>query len=516
MKRTIRYYRLIWLKNDLPAGVSVFFVALPLCLGIALASGAPLYAGLLSGIIGGIVVGLISGSQLAVSGPAAGLTTVVAASILANGDYRIFLLSVVIAGLFQLLLGIFRLGVIAYYFPSSVIKGMLAAIGIILISKQIPIALGYDQPDFWTSGIFGLFTNQDFLGNIASLNQHVSKSVILISVLSMLVLIAFQFPILKKIKVLPSALLIVLIGISANFIFNSTATSLSLKPSQLVYIPSNLFADISFPDFNKLFASTIIWKDGIIIGLLATLETLLCVEAIDKLDIRNRITPVNRELVAQGIGNITCGLLGAIPVTAVVVRGSANIDAGARTKMSAFTHGLLLLIAVLVFPVVLNQIPYASLAAILMITGYNLTKPRLYLNMWALGWKQFLPFIITIIVIVSTDLLIGVSVGLLISIYYIVSSNFKTEFKLSKTMHHGIETFRIKLNTDVTFLNKANLKKTLDGVPERSVLTIDGSECNFIDYDILEIISEFELKAKERNITLNLKGIQKVQISALH
>ena len=516
MKRKIKYYRIIWLQNDLPAGLSVFFVALPLCLGIALASGAPLYAGLLSGIIGGIVVGLISGSQLAVSGPAAGLTTIVAASILANGDYKIFLLSVIIAGIFQLILGLFKLGVIASYFPSSVIKGMLAAIGIILISKQIPIALGYDQPDFWTSGIFGLFTNQDFLGNIASLNQHISRNVIIITILSLLVLTGFQLPVLKKFRILPSALFVVMVGITANFIFSNMSSGMPLKPSQLVFIPSNIFSDIAFPDFKKLFSSTIIWKDGIIIGLLATLETLLCIEAIDKLDIRNRITPINRELIAQGIGNITCGVLGAIPVTAVVVRGAANVDAGARTKMAAFTHGLLLLAAVLAFPFILNKIPYASLASILLITGYNLTKPKLYRSMWDLGWKQFLPFIITILVIVSTDLLIGVSVGLLISIYYIISSNFKTEFKLSKNTHHGIDTYRIKLNTDVTFLNKANLKKTLDGVPERSVLTIDGSECNFIDYDILEIISEFEQKAAERHIILTINGIEKVNVTALH
>jgi MFS superfamily sulfate permease-like transporter len=516
MKRTIRYYRIIWLKNDLPAGLSVFFVALPLCLGIALASGAPLYSGLLSGIIGGLVVSLISGSQLAVSGPAAGLTTVVSASIVAHGDYRVFLLSVIVAGLFQLALGLLKLGVIAYYFPSSVIKGMLAAIGIILISKQIPIALGYDQPDFWTSGIFNLFTDQHFMTNIENFNLHISRGVIIIAVLALLILVLFQRPAFRKLKIIPASLIVVIVGILTSLIFDYTGSGLSLKASQLVHIPSNLFSDISFPRFNQFFSAKDIWKDGIIIGLLATSETLLCIEAIDKLDRRNRITPVNRELVAQGIGNITCGILGAIPITAVVVRGSANVDAGARTKLSAFTHGLFLLLAVLLIPFVLNKIPYASLAAILIITGYNLTKPKLYRNMWSLGWKQFIPFIITIVVIIATDLLIGVIVGLLISVYYIVRSNFKTEFKITKMVHDEMEAYLVKLNTDVTFLNKANLKKTLDEVPGNSMLTIDGSECNFIDYDILEIISEFENKAKERKIKLNMKGIEKVNVTAIH
>jgi MFS superfamily sulfate permease-like transporter len=283
-----------------------------------------------------------------------------------------------------------------------------------------------------------------------------------------------------------------------------------------VNIPSNIFSSISFPDISKLFSSTAIWKDGIIVGLLATLETLLCIEAIDKLDRRNRITPVNRELIAQGLGNITCGFLGAIPMTAVVVRGAANVDAGARTKMSAFTHGLFLLITVLFIPFLLNKIPYASLSAILIVTGYNLAKPKLFRNMWSLGWKQFLPFIITIIVILSTDLLIGVSIGLLISIYFIVQNNFKAEYKITRTTIHGIETEYIKLNSNVTFLNKVNLRKTLDEVPEYSVLTIDGGECNFIDYDILEIISEFENKAKERHIELHLLGIEKVNVTAVH
>jgi len=516
MRRTIRYYRIIWLKYDLPAGLSVFLVALPLCLGIALASGAPLYAGLLSGMIGGLVVSFISGSQLAVSGPAAGLTTVVAASMVSLGDYRIFLLAVIVAGLLQLILGILKLGAVAYYFPSAVIKGMLAAIGIILISKQIPIAFGYDQPDFWTSGFVQLFSPKNFFGNFRNFNQHTSRGAILITVASLIVLIILQLPFSKKLKIVPAPLVVVVIGVIINIIFTNAASKFSLKQTQLVNIPSDIFANIALPKLAKIFSNTEIWKDGAVMALLASLETLLCVEAIDKLDRRNRITPVNRELVAQGIGNITCGLLGAIPITAVVVRGAANVDAGARTKLSAFTHGLFLLLAVLLVPFLLNKIPYASLSAILLITGYNLAKPKLFRNMWSLGWKQFIPFSITIIVILLTDLLVGVTIGLLISTYYIVRNNFKAEYRITETLHLGIETYYIKLNSNVTFLNKVNLRKALDQIEEYSVLTIDGSECNFIDYDILEIISEFDNKARERHIELHLKGIEKVNVTAVH
>ena len=516
MRRTIKYYRIIWLKHDLPAGLSVFLVALPLCLGIALASGAPLYSGLLSGIIGGLVVSIASGSQLAVSGPAAGLTTLVAASIISLGDFRIFLLVVIIAGFFQLVLGLLKLGTIANYFPSAVIKGMLAAIGIILISKQIPLALGYDQPDFWTSGFPQLFSPKNFFGNFEAFNHHITRGAILINVISLLLLIILQLPSAKKLTIIPAPLIVVVISIITNIIFTNAASGYSLKQTQLVNIPSNIFANITFPDFSKLFSSTEIWKDGIFIGLLATLETLLCIEAVDKLDKRNRITPVNRELIAQGIGNMTCGLLGAIPITAVVVRGAANVDAGGRTKLSAFTHGLFLLLAVLFIPFLLNKIPYAALAAILLITGFNLTKPKLFQNMWSLGWKQFVPFIFTIIVILSTDLLIGVSIGLLISFYYIVRNNFKLEYKITQTEFEGIQTHYIKLNSNVTFLNKVNLRKALDEVPEYSVLTIDGTDCTFIDYDILEIISEYANKARDRHIDLHLKEIETVNTTALH
>ena len=329
-------------------------------------------------------------------------------------------------------------------------------------------------------------------------------------------LIFLQLPSSKKLKVIPAPLLVVIISIITNLAFTNGAYGFSLKQTQLVNIPLNVFESVLFPDFSKLFSNTDIWKDGIIIGLLATLETLLCIEAVDKLDKRNRVTPVNRELIAQGIGNMTCGLFGAIPITAVVVRGAANVDAGARTKLSAFTHGLFLLLAILLVPFLLNKIPYASLAAILLVTGYNLSNPKLFRNMWSLGWKQFLPFAITIIVILSTDLLIGVSIGLLCSIYFIVQNNFKADYKIMRRTINGIETEYIKLNSNVTFLNKVKLRKALDDVPEYSVLTIDGSECNFIDYDILEIISEYQNKAHYKHIELHLIGIQTVDITAVH
>lgn len=393
---------------------------------------------------------------------------------------------------------------------------MLAAIGLVLISKQIPIAVGYDQPDFGISSFLNLLSIDHFLGNLNNFNHHITRGAILITIISLVVLIILQLPSAKKLKILPAPLLVVAIGIIINTLFTNLTSDYSLNQTQLVNIPSNVFADITFPDFTQLFNNTEIWKDGIVIGLLATLETLLCIEAIDKLDKRNRITPVNRELIAQGIGNMSCGLVGAIPITAVVVRGSANVDAGARTKLSAFTHGLFLLFAVLLVPFLLNKIPYASLSAILLITGYNLTKPKLYRNMWSLGWKQFMPFILTIFVILATDLLIGVSIGLLLSTYFIIRNNFKAEYKITRKVINGIESEYIKLNSNVTFLNKVSLKKSLDEVAEYSVLTIDGSECNFIDYDILEIISEYENKAKDRHIELRLLGIEKVNVTALH
>ena len=514
LDRTFKYYWLMFKKHDFAAGLTVFLVALPLCLGVALASGAPLYSGILSGIIGGIVVSVISGSQLAVSGPAAGLTTLVSVAIISLGNFETFLLAVIIAGLFQILIGVLKLGVFASYFPSSVIKGMMAAIGIILISKQIPLALGYHQPDFWTSGFIQIFTSKNFLGNLAEFNSNITRSAVLISAISLAILIFLKQPKNKKFNIIPASLVVVIFGIVINYLLTYFGSSYALKTNQLVNIPSNIFAEIKFPDFSKILSNSEIWKDGILIGILATLETLLCIEAMDKLDKHNRITPVNRELIAQGVGNFLCGVLGAIPLTAVVVRGSANIQAGAKTKVSAFVHGVFLLLSVLLIPFLINLIPYASLSAILILTGFGLTKLKIYKSLFKLGLKQFIPFISTIIIILVTDLLIGVSIGLLISVYYIIKENFKENYNLEKNHLQGLDYYTLKLHSNVTFLNKVEIKNTLDKVPPYSELTIDGSDVHFIDYDVLEIISDFVTKAHDRHIELKLINIQIVETAA--
>lgn len=514
--RRFRYNRIIWLRHDLPAGLSVFFVAIPLCLGIALASGAPLYSGLLSGIIGGVVVSLASGSALSVSGPAAGLTTLVAVSIGTLGDFQTFLLAVIVAGLFQVLLGALRLGIISHYFPSSVIKGMLAAIGIMLMANQLPVALGYDQPDFWTGGFVHLFDSGNFFGQLDEFRMHLTPGAILITLLSLIVLGLFQLKTAKRLKFIPAPLVAVILASLFAFAFSRLTPALALRPAQFVQIPGAVLSQITFPDLSRIFSDVQIWKYGALIGGLASLETLLCVEAVDKLDHHNRITPVNREMFAQGIGNMLCGLLGAIPMTAVVVRGAANANAGGRTRMASFTHGVLLLLAVLLIPWALNLIPYAALAAVLLITGYNLSRPSMYTKMWMLGWKQFLPFVITILMVLCTDLLIGVSIGLILSIYFIIQSNFKIDYQISKTTEFEIDHYYIKLNRVVTFLNKVKLRHALEQIPEYSVLTIDGTESSFIDHDILEVISEFEQKAHDRHIETELKNIRKVSLTSHH
>ncbi len=514
IQRSFKYYRMMLVRHDFAAGLTVFLVALPLCLGIALASGAPVYAGLISGIIGGIVVTLISGSQLSVSGPAAGLTTLVAASIIGLGDYRVFLLAVIIAGSFQILLGALKLGVIASYFPSSVIKGMLAAIGIILISKQIPVAIGYNGPNFWSSGFLEIFSSAKVLKNLEDFNSQLTKGAVLISGISLLVYVFLKQPKFKKFNVIPIPLLIVFIGIFFNYILNFTDSSFALNAKQLVKIPDNIFAHIQFPDFSKLFTTQQVWKDGIVLGILATLETLLCIEAMDKLDKHNRITPVNRELVAQGVGNFLCGIFGAIPLTAVVVRGAANNDAGAKTKISSFVHGVLLLLSVLLIPFVINMIPFASLSVILIMTGYSLTKPKIIRNIFRLGLNQFVPFAVTVGVVLATDLLFGVTVGILFSFYYIIRNHFKEDYEITHELVNGIDYYYLKLHGNVTFLNKVKIKTSLEEVPMYSVLTIDGTDLHFIDFDVLEIISEFKAKAHDRHIELHLINIETVETTA--
>ncbi|MCO5248682.1 MAG: SulP family inorganic anion transporter [Chitinophagales bacterium] len=503
MRQTIKHHKNIWLRHDLMAGISVFLVALPLCLGIALASGAPLYAGIFSGIIGGLIVGILSGAKLAVSGPAAGLATIVYTAITSMGDYRIFLLSVIIAGVFQLTLGILKFGGIVYYFPTSVIKGMLAAIGIMLIVKQFPLVLGLENFSF----------KEEF--HFREVIQGIAPGAVMIAFLSLLVLLIFNYPKLKhKIK-LPSSLIAVLVGVMANYVFNLLNNDWELHSSQLVNIPTDVFSRITFPKFSGIF-NRLVWENGLVVGLIATLETLLSIEAIDKIDKEKNNTPVNRELIAQGIGNVSCGMIGALPITAVIVRGSANVDAGGKSKLSTITHGSLLLLTVTTIPFILNLIPYASLAAILIITGYNLTKPVLYKSMFALKKEQYIPFIVTIVITLIADLLIGVGIGFLVALYFIVHHNFKADYQLHTSQQNGQEVATIYIGNQASFLNKAKLKKILELIPAGTHLTIDATMCPQVDYDIIEVISDFESRVKEKNIQLELVGIKLNKIASLH
>lgn len=505
----------MWLKHDLPAGIAVSFVALPLCLGIAMASGAPLYSGLLSGIVGGIVIALLSGSQLSVSGPAAGLSTLVAATILSQGSFSAFLPIVITAGIFQIALGLLKMGTLSYYFPSAVIKGMLAAIGIILITKQLPIALGYNSADFWSTVFPNIFTDFHPIDHFQKVGKRMAMFALIITAVSLTIMAILRGKNAGIMRYFPAPVAVVAVGILINEGFSYWLSGTHWRKNLLVDIPPFQVQNFVFPQWEML-GNFETWKSGLLLGLLASLETLLCVEAIDKMDPRHRITPVNRELWAQGIGNVLCGIIGALPVTAVVVRGAANVQAGARTRLSAFTHGLLLLVAVVSFPFLLNRIPYPALAALLIFTGFQLTKPQLYLSVYKQGLKQFLPFMLTIAVILFTDLLLGVGIGLLLSAYFIIQNNFKAEYHIQKRVEAGREIFVIVLNSNVTFLNKVKLSSALESIPDNSQLTIDGSNCNFIDYDILDMISRYVSKAAFKRISVKLIHIETVAISDLH
>ena len=503
------------LKHDLPAGLTVFFVALPLCLGIALASGAPLYTGILSGVIGGLVVSLISGSALSVSGPAAGLTTVVGAILLSN-NYSMFMAIVVGAGVFQLILGLLRLGIIANYFPSSVIKGMLAAIGIILISKQLPVAIGYGHPDFWSKEFINLKNNTNLFTNIKELYADLSTGALLISIFSLTAYFLWEKPLFDKVRFIPVPLFVVAASILMQLIFTNFMPGIALNGNQLVKLPEHLFTGFKMPGFADYIHNFDAIKSSFVIGILATLETLLSIEAVDKLDPWHRNTPTNRELLAQGTGNILCGFVGALPITAVIVRSSANIDAGGRTKSSAFVHGIFMIAAISLIPFVINLIPLAALASILVVTGFKLTKPKLYQSTIKLGWNQFLPFIITIIVILFTDLLIGVSIGLLLSVFFIIRNNYKADYDVKKETHLGITTYTISLHTNVTFLDKSKIKELLNNIPDYSEIVIDGSFAKHIDHDVLETISEFCENAKRKGIEVVLKDVGRVSLTDIH
>lgn len=497
------------IKNDFPASIVVFLVAIPLCLGIALASGAPLLSGIISGIIGGIVVGALSGSHTSVSGPAAGLAAVVLASITQLGNFEVFLMAVLLAGIFQFIAGISKLGFIANYIPSNVIKGLLAAIGIIIILKQIPHAVGYDRIP---QGDFTFFQSdgENTFSELLNVFNYFSWGAIIISILSMLSMIYWDKTPLKKVKIFPSSLFVVVIGVGINFIFGKFFPSLYLDSSHIVNIPplEGIGSLITTPDFSSI-SNYNVWTVAFTIAIIASIETLLNLEALEKLDIRKLQVSPNRELIAQGIGNTLSGLVGGIPLTSVIVRSSVNINAGAETKLSTILHGFFLLITVLLFSPIINLIPLSSLAAILILTGYKLTNVTLFKNIYIKGLSQFVPFLVTILAIVFTDLLIGVIIGLFVSIFYILMSNFKNPFVLQNEVLHFNETLRLELPNQVSFLNKASIKDTLWSVPKGSKVIIDASNTDFIDHDVIEDIEEFKnTVSKQRDIKLNIIGLK--------
>ncbi|MES2005535.1 MAG: SulP family inorganic anion transporter [Bacteroidota bacterium] len=502
------------IKYDLPAGLVVFLVALPLCLGIALASGAPLLSGIISGIIGGIVVGTLSGSSTSVSGPAAGLAAVVLAAITKLGGFEVFSAALFIAGFLQLLCGLLKGGFIANYIPSNVIKGLLAAIGIVLILKQVPQALGYDnthQDDF----SFVQTNGENTFSHLFNTFFHITPGVFLISLISVLVLVFWDKTPMKRIRFLPASLFVVILGIGLNWLFGLAFPALYLRQGHLVNLPATNVADLK--TFFKIppltmFGNYQVWLTAFTLAIVASLETLLNLEAVDNIDPHKRESPPNRELYAQGIGNMVAGLVGGLPVTSVIVRSSVNINAGAQSKFSAITHGVLLLVAILVLSPFINLIPFASLAAILIFTGYKLAKISVFKSMFAKGWNQFIPFIVTIVAIILTDLLIGIVIGLAVSLFYLLKSNYQNPFTIEKGLAYSTgEIMRMELPSQVSFLNKASIKSTLWSVPHNGSVVIDASYADFIDNDVLELITDFKnVIAPERNIKLNLLGVKEV------
>ena len=512
----VKFYFLSLLRHDFKASVTVFFVALPLCLGIALASGAPVYSGLIAGIIGGIVVSLISRSELSVSGPAAGLTAICAVAITQMGGIEIFFLSVAIAGLLQILLGVLRLGGFTQFIPSAVIKGMLAAIGIILMSKQVPLLIGYEKPDFWSKELFNVFTFKGGFEQITDLYQHTSSGAIIIAFLSLFLLIAWKKWLAKKVTFIPTSFITVLFGVLAGIILKNYFPDHQLRSGQFVTVPANLYSQIKFPDYRALFHHTEIWRNAVVICFVATLETLLSLTAIDKLDPYNRISPQNRELVAQGTGNFISGLLGGLPITAVIVRSSANAEAGARTRLSSFTHGIWLLLAVLFAIPLINLIPYCVLAVILIRTGYNLAKPKMIIGVYRQGREQFLPFAVTIVSILFTDLLVGVLIGIAFAIYFLIKHTYRAGFTIKEKTDGHTRHFTIDLALNVSFLNKKKFMEMLDQLPEYSIVEINGVDSVYIDNDVLEIFQDFRKKAHLKHIQLTAINIPEVETIELH
>ena len=502
---------------DLPASIVVLLVAIPLCLGIALGSGAPLFSGIIAGIVGGVVIGLLSGSQLSVSGPAAGLTVIVATAILKLQVYEAFLLAVVIAGILQVILGFIKAGVIGDYVPNSVIKGMLAAIGLILILKQLPHLVGYDK-DFEGDETFMQNDKENTFSGILTAIKFITPSAALIGGTSLLILIFWESKPIKKIKALqlvPGALVVVVIGTLINEFFKASKPDYALDAKHLVALPiahsaKEFISFFTFPDI-KFLNNPDVWVTGFTLAIVASLETLLGIEAVDKLDPLKRVTPSNRELKAQGIGNIVSGLIGGLPLTSVVVRSSANVAAGGRTKVSAIMHGLLMLLCVMLIPFILNKIPLAALAAILIFTGYKLAKISLFKDFYTKGWDQFVPFVVTIAAILLSDLLKGICVGILVGLFYMVRSNFRSAVLVVNNENN----YLIRLRKDVSFLNKPIIKKKLEDVPANAFVMIDAHRADFIDKDIIEEINNFLCHAHLKNIRVEIKKSQHKQMHAL-
>ncbi len=495
------------LKNDIPASIVVFFVALPLCLGIALASGAPLFSGLIAGIIGGVIVGGLSGSKIGVSGPAAGLAAIVLTAIGTLGGYENFLVAVVLGGVIQLVFGILKAGVIGYYFPSSVIKGMLTGIGIIIILKQIPHFFGYDATPEGDLAFIQV-NNENSFSSIFNAFNNISKGATIIGLIGLGILILWQNVLSKKGKIfqlIQGPLVAVVSGIVYYVVTKDTAYGVKTEHLVSVPVPDSLdsfIGQFSFPNFSAI-TNPQVWVTAFTIALVASLETLLCVEATDKLDPHKNVTPTNKELLAQGTGNIISGLIGGLPITQVIVRSSANIQSGGRSKMSAIIHGFLLLISVVTIPALLNKIPLSVLAAILLIVGYKLAKPTLFKEMYNLGWKQFVPFIITILGIVFADLLIGIGLGLAVGVFIIIYKSFKNSHFLHKDKGDN-NKLKMTLAEEVTFINKGAILKELDTIPENSHLELDVTKTVHLDYDIIEILEDYGIKAQERNISIKL------------
>mgnify|MGYP000274166311 CR=1 FL=1 len=499
-----------YLKNDLPSSIVVFFVALPLCLGIALASGAPLFSGLIAGIVGGIVVGSLSGSKIGVSGPAAGLAAIVLTAIGALGGYQNFLLAVVLGGIIQLVFGFLKAGIIGYYFPSSVIKGMLTGIGIIIILKQIPHFFGYD-PD--PEGDFAFFQvdGKNTFSEILETVNNISPGATLAAILGLGILLLWDKVLSKKgkiFKLVQGPLVAVAVGI-IFYILTKDSETLSISADHLVSVPipedtASFLGQFSFPNFGAI-TNPQIWITAFTIALVASLETLLCVEATDKLDPNKNVTPTNRELLAQGTGNIISGMIGGLPITQVIVRSSANIQSGGRTKMSAIIHGFFLLISVILIPKLLNMIPLSVLAAVLFIVGFKLAKPSLFKKMYDLGWKQSIPFFVTVLGIIFTDLLIGIGLGLAVGIIVILIKSYQnSHFLHIEDKSNGKHRIKMSLAEEVTFFNKGAILKELDSLPRDTYLELDVRKTRYLDNDIIEILDDFAFKAKERNIDIQL------------